>query len=55
MSATWTRALVGIVAFFVVLVVGINLAGNIDLTPDENTGVPVGFNTGLANDRARLW
>jgi len=45
MAATWTRALVGIVAFFVVLVVGINLAGNIDLTPDPNTGVPVGFNT----------
>jgi hypothetical protein len=45
MSPTWTRALVGIVAFVIVLVVGINLAGNIDLTPDPNTGVPVGFNS----------
>ena len=45
MAATWTRALVGIVAFFVVLVLGINLASNIDLTPDPKTGVPVGFNT----------
>ena len=45
MASTWTRALVGIVAFFVVLVIGINLAGNIDLTPNPDTGVPVGFNT----------
>jgi hypothetical protein len=44
MAATWTRALVGIVAFFVVLIVGINVVGSIDLTPDAKTGVPVGFN-----------
>ena len=43
MAATWVRALVALVAFGVVLVVGINTAGAIDLTPDPNTGVPVGF------------
>jgi len=48
MAASWMRALVGIVAFVVVLVVGINLAGNIDLTPDATSGVPVGFNTVIA-------
>jgi energy-coupling factor transport system substrate-specific component len=45
MAATWTRALVSLVAFIAVLVVGINMAGAIDLTPDPNTGVPVGFNS----------
>jgi hypothetical protein len=45
MSQAWIRALVGIVVFFVVLVVGITLAGSIDFTPDPKTGVPVGFNT----------
>lgn len=45
MSQTWIRAIVGLVAFFGVLVVGINLTGAIDLTPDQNTGVPVGFST----------
>jgi energy-coupling factor transport system substrate-specific component len=44
MAITWVRALVGIAAFVVVLVVGINVAGSIDLTPDAKTGVPVGFN-----------
>ncbi len=48
MATGWIRALVGIVAFLVVLVVGINVAGNIDLTPDATTGVPVGFNTVIA-------
>jgi hypothetical protein len=48
MASSWVRALVGIVAFAVVLVLGINVAGNIDLTPDPNTGVPVGFNTIIA-------
>ena len=38
----------GLIAIAVVLVVGINLAGNIDLTPDPNTGVPVGFNAIIA-------
>ena len=45
MATTWVRALVALIAFVVVLVVGINLAGAIDLTPDPNTGVPVGFNS----------
>jgi hypothetical protein len=45
MSATWLRALIALVAFIVVLVVGISVAGSIDFTPDANTGVPVGFNT----------
>jgi energy-coupling factor transport system substrate-specific component len=45
MAATWVRALVALVAFVVVVVVGINLAGHIDLTPDATSGVPVGFNT----------
>jgi hypothetical protein len=45
MAATWVRALVALVAFVVVLVVGINLAGSIDFTPNPDTGVPVGFNT----------
>jgi hypothetical protein len=44
MSQSWVRAVVGLIAFAVVLVVGINVAGSIDLTPDPNTGVPVGFN-----------
>jgi hypothetical protein len=48
MSQTWARAIVGIVAFFVVLVVGINVAGAIDLTKDPISGVPVGFNTVIA-------
>ena len=48
MSQTWVRSIVGIVAFFVVLVIGVNLAGAIDFTPDPNTGVPVGFNTIIA-------
>lgn len=45
MSQSWVRAVVGLIAFALVLVVGINVAGSIDLTPDPNTGVPVGFNT----------
>jgi energy-coupling factor transport system substrate-specific component len=48
MASTWVRALVGIVALVVVLLLGINLAGAIDLTPDPVTGVPVGFNTIIA-------
>ena len=34
MTATWTRALVGILAFFVVLVLGINLTGSLDAGTD---------------------
>ena len=45
MTASWTRALVGILAFFVVLVVGVVAAGAIDTTVDESTGLIVGRNT----------
>jgi energy-coupling factor transport system substrate-specific component len=49
MASSWTRALIGIVAFVVVLVIGISVAGNIDLTPDQSHGgVPAGFNTVIA-------
>lgn len=34
MSSSWVRAAVGLVAFFVVLVVGINLTGSLDATAD---------------------
>ena len=34
MTTGWLRALVGIVAFFVVLVVGVNLTGSLDATAD---------------------
>jgi uncharacterized membrane protein YidH (DUF202 family) len=34
MATGWLRALVGIVAFFVVLVIGINLSGSLDATAD---------------------
>jgi hypothetical protein len=43
-SQTWVRVLAGLIAFAVALVVGINLVGSIDFTPDPETGVPVGFN-----------
>ena len=45
MASSWVRALIALVAFVVVLVLGISLAGSIDLTPNPDTGVPVGFNT----------
>jgi hypothetical protein len=45
MSQGWVRAIVGIVAFFIALVVGFALLGTPNLTPDPNTGVPVGFNS----------
>ena len=48
MASTWVRALVALIAFVVVLVVGINVAGSIDFTPNPDTGVPVGFNTVVA-------
>ena len=37
MAQSWVRGVVGIVAFFVVLFVGVNLTGSIDFTPDPNT------------------
>jgi uncharacterized membrane protein YidH (DUF202 family) len=48
MSASWVRAAVGLVAFFVVLVIGINLTGSLDLTPDPNTGLVAAGNTLIA-------
>ncbi len=48
MSNTWVRAIVGLVAFAIVAVIGMNVVGAIDLTPDPNTGVVVGFNTVIA-------
>ena len=44
MSGSWLRAAVGLIAFALVVVVGVNLAGAIDFTPDKN-GIPVGMNT----------
>jgi hypothetical protein len=48
MSQGWVRGIVSIIAFAVVLVIGINIAGNIDFTPDPDTGVPLGFNIVIA-------
>jgi hypothetical protein len=48
MTASWTRALVGIVAFFVVLIVGINVTGTLDATADPNTGLIASQNTIIA-------
>ena len=45
MSQTWVRVIAGLIAIAVVLVIGINLVGSIELTPDPVSGVPVGFNT----------
>jgi hypothetical protein len=45
MSTGWLRAIVGVVVFFVVLVVGVVAAGAIDTTVDQNTGLIVGRNT----------
>jgi energy-coupling factor transport system substrate-specific component len=45
MTTRWVRALVGIIAFAVVLVVGVVAAGAIDTTVDPNTGLIVGRNT----------
>jgi hypothetical protein len=45
MSQAWIRALVGIVVFFVVLVVGVMVAGAVDTTVEESTGLIVGRNT----------
>ena len=48
MSQGWVRGIVSIIAFAVVLVIGINIAGDIDFTPDPTSGVPVGFNIVIA-------
>lgn len=48
MAASWVRALVGIAAFFVVIVIGLNVTGPLDLTADENTGLIAAQNTVIA-------
>src|SRR3954453_18195705 len=45
MATSWVRALVGIVAFFVVVVVGLSVVGPLDLTKDPVTGLIAGQNT----------
>ena len=45
MSSGLTRALAGIIAFFVALGIGLAVAGPLDLTPDENTGLVAAGNT----------
>ena len=45
MSSGVTRALAGIIAFFVVLGIGLAVAGPLDLTPDETTGLVAAQNT----------
>src|SRR4051794_14118257 len=45
MASTWIRAIVGIVAFFVVLVIGINVSGTLDATADAATGLIASRNT----------
>jgi hypothetical protein len=48
MAASWIRALVGVIAFFVVLVVGLNVTGTLDATADPNTGLIASQNTVIA-------
>ncbi len=48
MSQTWVRAIVGLGAFFVVLVVGINVTGSLDVTADPDTGLIAAQNTIIA-------
>jgi hypothetical protein len=45
MAATWVRALIGVVAFFVVLAIGLSTTGALDATPDPNTGLIAARNT----------
>jgi energy-coupling factor transport system substrate-specific component len=45
MAQGWVRSIVGLVAFFLVLVVGISVTGSIDFTPDPNTGLIAAGNT----------
>jgi uncharacterized membrane protein YidH (DUF202 family) len=48
MSNTWVRAIVGLIAFFAVLFVGISLTGALDLTADPTTGLIASRNTIIA-------
>jgi hypothetical protein len=45
MSSGVTRAFAGIIAFFVALGIGLAVAGPLDLTPNENTGLVAAGNT----------
>src|SRR5437773_12214238 len=45
MATTWVRALVGIVAFFVVLVIGLTVIGFDQTVADPNLGLIAGRNT----------
>lgn len=45
MSSGVTRALAGIIGFFVALGIGLAVAGPLDLTPDESTGLVAAGNT----------
>ncbi len=45
MSGSWLRAVVGVVAFFVVVVIGLSVTGTLDATPDPNTGLIASRNT----------
>jgi hypothetical protein len=48
MSSGVTRALAGVIGFFVALGVGLAVVGPLDLTPDENTGLVAAGNTLIA-------
>ena len=48
MSSSWLRSLLAIVAFVVVLVVGLSATGTLDATPDPNTGLIASRNTVIA-------
>jgi hypothetical protein len=39
MASSWVRVLVGLIAFFAVLIVGLNVTGTLDLTADPTTGL----------------
>ncbi|HEY6013271.1 MAG TPA: hypothetical protein VIU37_04670, partial [Candidatus Limnocylindrales bacterium] len=45
MAQSWVRSIIGLVAFFLVLIVGISVTGSIDFTPDPNTGLIAAGNT----------
>jgi ECF-type transporter family protein len=48
MSSGVTRALAGMIGFFVVLAIGLAVVGPLDLTPDESTGLIAAQNTLIA-------
>jgi energy-coupling factor transport system substrate-specific component len=48
MSASWVRATLAVIAFLVVLFIGVNATGALDFTPDPNTGIIASSNTLIA-------